>query len=44
MDGQFMTPSVYTEILATADSIYWRILGRHGLLEDDPADVEQPAG
>jgi putative nucleotidyltransferase with HDIG domain len=44
MDGQYVNPSVYTKILATADMIYWGVLSSLGLLEPDPADVEQPAG
>jgi len=44
MDGQYVTPSVYTKILATADMIYWGVLVYLGLLEPDPSDVEQPAG
>jgi putative nucleotidyltransferase with HDIG domain len=41
-DGQFVTPSVYAQILASADQIYWNILIRLGLLEENPTQVEGP--
>ena len=42
MDGQYVEPSVYAVILASADQIYWNTLIRLGLLRDSAIAVEGP--
>jgi 23S rRNA maturation-related 3'-5' exoribonuclease YhaM len=42
MDGQYVVPSVYATILASADQIYWNTLIRLGLLKESSIKVEGP--
>ena len=42
MDGQYVVPSAYAEILASADQIYWDTLMAFDLLEASAIKVEGP--
>ena len=39
MEGQFFDHSIYLEMVAAADALYWQIPGRLGRLEKDPTVI-----
>ena len=44
MEGQYFDHSIYLEIVAAADALYWQVPGRLGKLEKDDPVVPGPSG
>ncbi len=42
MEGQFFGHSVYLEIVAAADALYWQVSGQLGMSEKDPTELPGP--